>query len=57
LMCNCHVSRQEMRHHMAVLIQFNRHLKRGWMYRCPMMREVWAAQEFAYKYMKVFSKL
>lgn len=54
------VSRKEMRHHMAVLLQHNRWRRDDWyepIYRHVDPVEVSEAIDFAYKYMKVFSKL
>ena len=58
-----YVSRAEMRHHMAVLLKEKRWQKRtcGWcsgeIFFPPEMEDVIKAMEFAYRYMKVFSKL
>jgi hypothetical protein len=67
-----YVSRQEMRHHMAVLLQLYRceteEGKNGWdsekkcwkpiVYRkLPTMKHALNAMMFAYKYMKIFSQL
>ena len=54
--CNDYVSRQEMRHHMYVLLA-----TKYWFEGNPRHnvspREIHDAFSFAYKYMKVFSKL
>ena len=53
-----YVSRQEMRHHMAVLLQYKRYAHDiGVNYRWPPYVDRLRAMEFAYNYMKVFSKL
>ena len=55
-----YVSRQEMRHHMAVLLQANkwrRDQNVPSIYRMPNPTELGKAIDFACKYMKVFSKL
>ena len=58
-----HVSCQEMRHHMAVLLKEKRWQKRtsGWrngeIFFPPEREDVIKAIDFAYRYMKVFSKL
>lgn len=51
-----HVSRKEMRHHMAVLLQYHR-ADANMNYRFPGGEALEEAVVFAYKYMKVFSKL
>lgn len=51
-----YVSRQEMRHHMAVLLQYHR-ADEDMNYRFPGGDSLEEAVVFAYKYMKVFSKL
>lgn len=57
------VSKKEMRHHMAVLLQEKRWQKRtdGWrngeIFFPPEREDVIKAIDFAYKYMKVFSEL
>jgi hypothetical protein len=54
------VSRQEMRHHMAVLLQHKRFLNDKselTMYRPVRIEDLHKAEEFAYRYMKVFSEL
>lgn len=58
----CHiqkfVSREEMRHHMAVLLQFNRYRRDDeGIYVCPNPTEVVKAIDFAYNYIKIFSEL
>ena len=58
--CKGYVSRQEMRHHMAVLIQANRYRRDQnvpSIYRMPNPTELGKAIDFACKYMKVFSEL
>jgi len=54
-----YVSRQEMRHHMAVLLQYNRWLTDwiGVKRYCPDRVDLMDATEFAYKYMKIFGEL
>lgn len=53
-----YVSKEEMRHHMAVLLQFNRYRRDDEsIYRCPNPTEIGEAIDFAYRYMKVFSIL
>lgn len=61
-MCNCHackrfVSRQEMRHHMAVLLQMSRYEKDPLKHLSPWYEEKDRAIKFAYRYIKVFGKL
>ena len=53
------VSRQEMRHHMAVLLQANRWTfnNNGVYRRMPKFSDVEKAQAFAFRYMKVFGSL
>ena len=54
------VGKEEMRHHMAVLLQTNRFFTRVTPTNfiiCPSLIERINAWNFAYKYMKVFSKL
>lgn len=55
-MPDCFVSRQQMRHHMAVLLQYHR-ADENMNYRFPGGEALEDAVVFAYKYMKVFSKL
>ena len=53
-------SRDDMRHHMAVLLQANRYRRDQHVpaiYKMPKPKELGEAIDFAYKYMKVFSKL
>ena len=50
-----YVSREEMRHHMAVLLQYHR-ADENMNYRFPGGEALEEAVAFAYKYMKVFSK-
>ena len=53
-----YVSRQEMRHHMAVLLQASRYYEQGAQKRHLVgANEFKSAIKFAYKYMKAFSKL
>lgn len=51
------VSREEMRHHMAVLLQLSRHYEAPISYLSPWYEDKDRAVKFAYKYMKVFSNL
>ena len=51
------ISRLQMRHHMAVLLQANRFYKNPEIYRIPPADDFKAAVEFAYKYMKAFREL
>lgn len=53
------VSREEMRHHMAVLLQYHRWLSdySGEIRKSPNKVGVMDATWFAYKYFKMFSKL
>ena len=58
--CNDYVSRKEMRHHMAVLLQWERYMSDRSelaLYRAPSLADRNKAMKFAYKYMKVFSEL
>ena len=58
--CKGYVSRQEMRHHMAVLIQANRYRRDQnvpSIYRMPNPTELGKAIDFSVKYMKTFSEL
>ena len=53
-----YVSKKDMRHYMAVLLQFNRYRRDDeGIYRCPNPTEIGEAIDFAYGYMKVFSEL
>jgi hypothetical protein len=55
-----YVSKKEMRHHMAVLLQTNRYRRDQnvpSIYRMPNPTELGKAVDFAYKYIKTFSKL
>lgn len=55
-----YVSIKEMRHHMAVLLQFNRYRRDHNfppIYRMPNPKELGRAIDFAYMYMKIFSEL
>lgn len=55
-----YISREEMRHHMAVLLQANRYRRDQNVppiYRMPNPIELGKAIDFAVKYMKVFSEL
>ena len=56
-MPDCFVSRQEMRHHMAVLLQWRRVVENPLIHRLADYSDVEKAQRFSYRYMKVFSKL
>lgn len=54
------VSRKEMRHHMAVLLQWERYMSDRselTLYLPPSLADRNKAMKFAYKYMKVFSNL
>lgn len=54
------VSRKEMRHHMAVLLQLNRYRRDTHfpcIYKTPKPSEVSRAIEFSVRYMKVFREL
>ena len=54
------ISKQEMRHHMAVLLQLNRYRRDTHfpgIYRTPKPSEVSRAIEFSVRYMKVFREL
>ena len=54
------VSRKEMRHHMAVLLQANRYRSDNnvpAIYRMPDPKELGRAIDFSYRYMKVFREL
>ena len=55
--CDLYVSRQEMRHHMAVLLQFNRYYFKVGGQKCPKMGDVKVAIDYMHKYFKVFNKL
>lgn len=60
LNCERYVSRREMRHHMAVLVQHNRWRRSNEVpNHCRMVNptELGEAIDFSLKYMKVFSKL
>lgn len=52
-----YISREEMRHYMAVLLQATRFCKDPTLYYMPKSNDIIEAQAFAYKFMKVFSKL
>lgn len=53
-----YVSKKEMRHHMAVLLQYHRYMKDvGENCRCPFITDRLEAMKFAYRYMKVFNNL
>ncbi len=55
--CNMHVSRKEMRHHMAVLLQGIRSATSNYgLRKRPSDLEIIKASLFAYKYMKCFKK-
>ena len=54
------VSKEQMRHHMAVLLQANRYRRDQHVpaiYRMPDPKELGKAIDFSVKYMKVFSRL
>ena len=54
------ISRQQMRHHLAVLLQFNRYRRDQHdppLYRIPDPKEIGEAIDFAYRYIKTFSEL
>ena len=54
------ISKKEMRHHMAVLLQYNRYMKDTHyptIYKMPWQSELEKAIEFSVKYMKVFREL
>lgn len=58
--CKDYVSRDEMRHHMAVLLQANRYRRDNnvpAIYKMPNQTELGKAIDFAVRYIKVFSKL
>lgn len=57
--CDLYVSRQEMRHHMAVLLLIKRWYAApgGALCRVPSEDDMIKALDFAYRYMKVFNKL
>lgn len=58
--CNSFVSREEMRHYMAVLLQANRYRRDHHLpaiYRMPNPTELGRAIDFAVRYMKLFGKL
>ena len=53
-----YVSKKDMRHYMAVLLQFNRYRRDNErIYRCPNPTEIGEAIDFAVRYIKVFSEL
>ena len=55
--CADYISRQEMRHHIAVLLQWRRVVENPLIHRLADYSDVEKAQRFSYRYMKVFSKL
>lgn len=55
--CDLYASRQEMRHHMAVLLQMSRYEKDPLSHLSPWYIEKDNAIKFAYRFMKVFGKL
>lgn len=57
--CERFISRQQMRHHMAVLLQFSRWINSpiGVNIKHPDFKDIDKAQILACKYMKVFGKL
>ena len=58
--CSKYVSNEEMRHHMAVLLQANRYRRDQHVpsiYRMPDPKELGKAIDFAYEFIRIFSKL
>ena len=58
--CSKYVSNEEQRHYQAVLLQANRYRRDDHVpsiYRMPDHMELWKAIDFAYNYIKTFSKL
>ena len=55
--CGKYVSREQMRHHVAVLLQATRWIEDSANRRMPTAKDYSEAIAFAYKYMKRFSKL
>ena len=51
------VSREDMRHYQAVLLQFGRYMKDSFIHKMPKQIEVVRAIDFAYDFIKVFSEL
>ena len=52
-----YLSKNDMRHYMAVLLQFNRYRRDDeGIYRCPNPTEIGEAIDFAVRYLKVFSE-
>lgn len=52
-----YVSKKEMRHHMAVLLQQHRVVENPSIRFSTGVKDLWEAQDFAYRYIKVFSNL
>ena len=55
-----YVSKEDMRHHMAVLLQFNRYWRDDHVpaiYEMPKQGEIGKAIDFAIRYMKIFGEL
>lgn len=52
-----YVSKEDMRHYMAVLLQANRYRCVPSIYRMPDPKELGKAIDFAYNYIKIFSNL
>lgn len=60
LACPEHTSRKEMRHHMAVLLQWKRYMSDRselTLYKPVRDDDLHKAQDFSFRYMKVFSNL
>lgn len=58
--CEQHVSKMQMRHYLAVLMQFNRYRRDNHVpsyYRMPDPKELGKAIDFSVKYIKTFSEL
>ena len=54
--CEFFFDRKEMRHHMAVMLQWNRWMSNPALYRAVDYNEIMEATQFAYRYMSVMSK-
>ena len=52
-----YVSKEDMRHYQAVLLQANRYRRDSSIYRMPDPKELGKAIDFAYRFIKVFSEL
>lgn len=52
-----YVSKKQMRHHMAVLLQQHRVVENPSIRFSTGVKDLWEAQDFAYRYIKVFSNL